>query len=102
MFRRIIRQGRRKARCCLEWVAGDNLPSPAACHAYGLTAFDRMQLPDAIVARQVRNVRFWSERLELPGSTPTSPTKIVEIIEWSEREARFVGEHHAQFMAALA
>lgn len=70
--------------------------------AYGLTASDRMQLPDAIVARQLRNVRFWSDRLELAGSTPTSPTKIVEIIEWSEREARFVAEHRAQFMAPLA
>ena len=70
--------------------------------AYGLTASDRAQLPDSIVARQIKNVRFWSDRLAVPGSTPTSPTKIAEIIEWSEREARFVAEHRAQFMAALA
>lgn len=69
--------------------------------AYGLAASDRMQLPDAIITRQVENVRFWSDRLERPGSTPTSPTKIVELIAWSEREARFVGEHRAQFMVAL-
>jgi Ser/Thr protein kinase RdoA (MazF antagonist) len=69
--------------------------------AYGLTASDRAQLPDSIVARQIRNVGFWSDRLAHPGSTPTGPTKIAEIIEWSEREARFVAEHRAQFMAAL-
>ena len=70
--------------------------------AYGLSAPDRARLPDWIVERQIRNVRFWSDRLADPGSTPTSPTKIVEVIEWSGREARFTAEHRAQFMAALA
>ncbi len=70
--------------------------------AYGLAASDRAQLPDSIAARQIRNVRFWSDRLAHPGSTPASPAKIAEIIEWSEREARFVAEHRDQFMAALA
>jgi hypothetical protein len=70
--------------------------------SYGLIASERTHLPDGIVARQIRNVRFWSDHLAHPGITPTSPTKIVEIIEWSEREALFVAEHRAQFMAALA
>ena len=70
--------------------------------AYGLTAPDRARLPDWIVERQLRNVRFWADRLAEPASTPTSPTKIAEVIDWSEREARFVTDHRAQFMAALA
>jgi Ser/Thr protein kinase RdoA (MazF antagonist) len=70
--------------------------------AYGLSAPDRERLPDWIVERQVRNVRFWSARLEDPASTPTSPRKIAEVIEWSEREARYVGDHRAHFIAALA
>ena len=70
--------------------------------AYGLSAADRTRLPGWIVERQIRNIRFWSDRLPHPGSTPTSPAKIAEVIEWSRREARFTYDHRAQFMDALA
>ena len=69
--------------------------------AYGLSRGDRSRLPEWIIERQVRNVRFWSDLLAEPGRTPTSPRKGAEIIAWSEREARYVADHRAEFEAAL-
>jgi len=51
--------------------------------------------------RQLRNVRFWSERLADPSSTPTSPMKMLEVIEWSRREAQYTEAHRADFSSAL-
>jgi Ser/Thr protein kinase RdoA (MazF antagonist) len=69
--------------------------------AYGATAAERERLPDRIVERQVRNIRFWSERLADPSSTPTSPARMRDVIEWSEREARYTEEHRRDFISAL-
>jgi Ser/Thr protein kinase RdoA (MazF antagonist) len=69
--------------------------------AYGLTSAERERLPDWIIERQIRNVRFWSEQLANPGDIPTGPAKMREVIEWSEREARYTQAHRSDFLAAL-
>jgi tRNA A-37 threonylcarbamoyl transferase component Bud32 len=69
--------------------------------AYGLNSADRERLPDSILERQLRNIRFWSDRLAEPGSTRASPAKILEVIEWSKREAQYTEEHRRAFVAAL-
>lgn len=68
---------------------------------YGLTWADREKLPDSIIERQIRNAHFWSERLADPGDIPTGPAKIAEVIEWSEREARYTEAHRHTLVAAL-
>jgi len=70
--------------------------------AYGLSSEDRQKLPDWIIERQLRNARFWSERLADSNGIPTSPTKMVELIDWSEREARYTEAHRRDFATALS
>jgi Ser/Thr protein kinase RdoA (MazF antagonist) len=69
--------------------------------AYGLNASDRELLPEWIVERQLRNARFWSERLADPVLVPTSPAKMREVIEWSKREAHYTQAHRSELLAAL-
>jgi Ser/Thr protein kinase RdoA (MazF antagonist) len=69
--------------------------------AYGATATERGNLVDSILERQLRNARFWSERLADPESTPTSPAKMLEVIEWSKREAQYTEAHRGAFSGAL-
>jgi hypothetical protein len=73
----------------------------ALADAYGATQTERENLLDSIIERQLRNVRFWSERLADPSSTPTSPAKMLEVIEWSRREAQYTDAHRADFSSAL-
>ena len=70
--------------------------------AYGVGPADRARLPDAILERQSRNIRFWSEQLTDPDGTATrSPEKMLEVIEWSEREARYTEAHRSDLAIAL-
>jgi Ser/Thr protein kinase RdoA (MazF antagonist) len=69
--------------------------------AYGANQSERQNLLDGILERQLRNVRFWSERLADPSSTPTSPAKMQEVIEWSKREAQYTEAHRDDFSRAL-
>jgi len=69
--------------------------------AYEATQTERENLVESIIERQLRNVRFWSERLADPSSTPTSPAKMSEVIEWSRREAQYTDAHRADFSSAL-
>jgi aminoglycoside phosphotransferase (APT) family kinase protein len=69
--------------------------------AYGASAAERGNLVASILERQLRNARFWSERLADPASTPTSPEKMLEVIEWSKREAQYTEAHRSDFGRAL-
>ncbi|SEM26147.1 aminoglycoside phosphotransferase family protein [Nonomuraea pusilla] len=66
--------------------------------AYGLTAARRTAVVDAILDRQSRNIRWWTERLTDPGPGPASPG---EIIAWSEREYAYTSTNRPDFAAAL-
>nr|WP_055503763.1 aminoglycoside phosphotransferase family protein [Nonomuraea pusilla] len=66
--------------------------------AYGLTAARRTAVVDAILDRQSRNIRWWTERLTDPGHGPASPG---EIIAWSEREYAYTSTNRPDFAAAL-
>lgn len=74
----------------------------ALADAYGATALQRARLVGSIIERQLRNVTFWSARLADPGSTIATPEKMLEVIEWSKREAKFTDTHRAVFDLALA
>ncbi len=65
--------------------------------AYGLTRAERTVLVDAILERQLRNVRFWAEHLTTATTSPASPTVIDERIAWSRREHAFTHAHRAVF-----
>jgi Ser/Thr protein kinase RdoA (MazF antagonist) len=69
--------------------------------AYGATELERANLVASILERQLRNARLWSERLADPASTPTSPPKMLEVIEWSKREAQYTEAHRGDFSRAL-
>jgi hypothetical protein len=69
--------------------------------AYGASGADREKLLDAILERQRRNVRFWSAQLADPDRTAISTAKILEVMEWSEREARYTEAHQRDFESAL-
>ena len=67
--------------------------------AYGASAAQRAQLTDHIFARQLRNIRFWSALLADPSDVLITPRKMLEIIEWSAREARFTADNRSVFAA---
>lgn len=69
--------------------------------AFGLSRADRENLPDQVLERLGRNVRFWSEHLAAPDNTLMSAPKIVEIIDWSKRELKYVGTHRRNLLDAL-
>jgi Ser/Thr protein kinase RdoA (MazF antagonist) len=69
--------------------------------AFRLTVADRERLPDHIVERFNRNIRFWFEHLSAPDNTLRSGPEILEIIEWSKRELRYTEAHRKNFLNAL-
>jgi Ser/Thr protein kinase RdoA (MazF antagonist) len=70
--------------------------------AYGdLAMTDRRAVVDAVLERQERNVRFWTDAMNNPEGVATPHAKISEIIEWSRSEAVFVRANRHQFEAAL-
>jgi thiamine kinase-like enzyme len=69
--------------------------------AYGATLSQREKLPDSIVGRQLRNGRYWSARIANPGSAVISIARMHEMVEWSEREARYTEAHRDDLAAAL-
>jgi hypothetical protein len=69
--------------------------------AYGADSIDRGRLLDKILERQLMNTRFWRERLAAPNDTATSPAKMLEIIEWSQREMLYTETHRRDFVTAL-
>ncbi|MEN0064879.1 MAG: phosphotransferase [Myxococcota bacterium] len=72
--------------------------------AYGLGRADSRDLPDAIIARQRRNITFWNERREhyVEGESVSSLAKIDEVIAWSHEEVAYTIEHRATFASALS
>jgi hypothetical protein len=69
--------------------------------AYGATCGERQRLSDSIIECQLRNARFWSDQCADPGGTLTSPANMLEMIAWSEREARYTETHRRDFDLAL-
>lgn len=69
--------------------------------AYGLDAHERGELVDAILERQSRNARFWTEWVPGPSEVQPDEDVIVARIEWSRREHAFVDGHRAAFERAL-
>lgn len=70
--------------------------------AYGdLAARDRRAVVNAVLERQERNARFWTDALNNPEGVATPHAKISETIEWSRSEAAFVRANRHQFEAAL-
>lgn len=69
--------------------------------SYGLDRAARAGLLDAILERQLRNRRFWTEQLAANEVSRSTPAKMREIISWSAREFAFTETHRAQFEAAL-
>jgi len=69
--------------------------------AYGASAAERVQLPEAIVERLNRNVLFWSDRIANPVDTLTPLEKLPELVAWSKRETRYVQAHHVDLVTAL-
>jgi hypothetical protein len=56
---------------------------------------------DAIIERQQRNARFWSNALKHPEAIATPSAKIADRIVWSLSESVFVSVHRRLFEAAL-
>jgi thiamine kinase-like enzyme len=69
--------------------------------AYGLTAARRADVLDAILDRQSRNARWWTERLSDPGLSAVGPEQINSSIEWSKREHTYTSTNCRVFAAAL-
>jgi Ser/Thr protein kinase RdoA (MazF antagonist) len=69
--------------------------------AYGATHGEREQLVEHILERQLRNARFWSDQRADPSGTLNSPAQMLEMIEWSKREARDTEAQRAEFESAL-
>ncbi|MFC9664690.1 hypothetical protein ACFVJ5_31035 [Nocardia sp. NPDC127606] len=70
--------------------------------AYGLTDSDRADVVDAMLDRQLRNARWWTERLNRPGHHPgTNPELIASRIAWSEREHTYTRTNRDTFEAIL-
>jgi Ser/Thr protein kinase RdoA (MazF antagonist) len=69
--------------------------------AYGLTAVRRADVLEAILDRQSRNARWWTERLSDPGPSAVGSEQINSSIEWSKREHTFTTTNYRVFAAAL-
>lgn len=69
--------------------------------AYGLTAARRTDVLDAVLDRQSRNARWWTERLSDPEPSAVSPEQINSSIEWSKREHTYTSTNCRVFAAAL-
>ena len=69
--------------------------------AYGLADLERGVLVDAMLERQVRNVRFWAEVQASAGTVAVSREQIADRIAWSRREHAHTAEHRRLFEAAL-
>ena len=67
----------------------------------GLAGSDRKPMVDAVLERQERNVRFWTNARSHPASIATPVDKIAEMIEWSRQEAIFVSANRREFEDAL-
>jgi len=69
--------------------------------AYRLTEPQRAQLPESILERLQRNISFWTNKLESPGDTLATPSKVLQLIAWSKRELTYTETHLSTFAAAL-
>lgn len=69
--------------------------------AYGASAAERAQMPEAIIERLSRNVQFWSNRVEAPGDILTAREKLPDFVAWSKREKQYIEAHHSELVTAL-
>lgn len=66
--------------------------------AYGLPESQRQFVVDAMLERQIRNVRFWAEA---PSFVDATPEQVAERIAWSRREHTFTTTNRETFERAL-
>jgi Ser/Thr protein kinase RdoA (MazF antagonist) len=73
--------------------------------SYDLDGAERVVAVDAILERQLRNVRFWAEGMQAlrdnPASAMATPEQLSDRIAWSRREHDHTVAHRAVFEAAL-
>jgi Ser/Thr protein kinase RdoA (MazF antagonist) len=69
--------------------------------AYGASAAERAQLPEAIVERLHRNVQFWSDQIASPVEILTPHEKLAELVAWSKHEKQYVEAQQGQLLLAL-
>lgn len=69
--------------------------------SYGLDIPGRSTLIDAVLERQDRNARFWSNALNNSQDIVTPVEKVSEVIDWSRREAAYVVTNRRAFEQAL-
>ncbi|WP_039797348.1 aminoglycoside phosphotransferase family protein [Nocardia araoensis] len=69
--------------------------------AYGLTTAERADVVDAMLDRQIRNARWWTERRSNLGDRGAGAEQIAARIAWSQREHTYTRSHRAAFVAAL-
>lgn len=69
--------------------------------AYGLDGPDRGRLVGATIARQERNVGWWTARLAEDGLEADRRRHAHDVIEWSRREAAFTTTHRGVLESAL-
>ncbi|MFI5857389.1 phosphotransferase family protein [Streptomyces parvulus] len=70
--------------------------------AYGIQRPERGAVVDAILERQARNARFWTELMASPENAPATPDVLASRVEWSRRELAFTAQHRSVFETALA
>lgn len=69
--------------------------------AYGLTAAQRVDLPEAIVARLHRNEAFWTRALQDAGAPPQRRDRALEMVQWTRRERAFIAAQCPNLKVAL-
>ena len=69
--------------------------------AYGASAVERAQLPEAIIDRVHKNVGFWCDQLECPSDILIPLQRLPEYVAWSKRERQHVEKHRILLAAAL-
>jgi aminoglycoside phosphotransferase (APT) family kinase protein len=70
--------------------------------AYGLQSGERVEVFDAMLERQRRNVQFWLERLDARNAMlTTSEAQVFDRVEWSKRELQYTESKRLLFLEAL-
>lgn len=69
--------------------------------AYGASAAERAQLPEAIIERTARNEQFWTAQMQSSREIPTARERLPEFVAWSKREKQCVEAHRADLAREL-
>jgi hypothetical protein len=70
--------------------------------AYGFDATERCSIIDAMLERQLRNMKFWTDRLNTKFVGPEETEgRVIDRVNWSKREMAFTTSKRSVFAAAL-